>query len=96
MLPVFTLDNGELTASEKARNKRHLVDIMQEFLAEFAELQHIALLQGAPSFEQETRALRERLAEDHTSTPISEQIIGAPLASLIGPHSLGIFALQSD
>lgn len=96
MLPVFTLDNGELMPSEKARNKRHLVDIMQEFLAEFAELEHIALLQGTPSFEQETRALRERLAEDHESTPISEQIITAPLASLIGPHSLGIFALQSE
>lgn len=96
MLPVFTLDDGDLTPSEKARNKRHLVDIMQEFLAEFAELQHIALLQGIPTFEQETRALRERLAEDHTSTPISEQIITAPLASLIGPHSLGIFALQSE
>ena len=96
MLPVFTLDNGELTPSEKARNKRHLVDIMQEFLAEFSELEHIALLQGIPSFEQETRALRERLAEDHPSTQISEQIITAPLASQIGPHSLGIFALQSE
>lgn len=96
MLPVFTLDDGELIPSEKARNNRHLVDIMQEFLAEFAELQHIALLQGTPSFEQETRALRERLAEDHASTPISEQIISAPLASMIGPHSLGIFALQAE
>lgn len=96
MLPVFTLDDGELTPSEKARNKRHLVDIMQEFLAEFADLQHIALLQGTPTFEQETRALRERLAEDHSATPISEQIITAPLASLIGPHSLGIFALQGE
>jgi len=96
MLPVFTLDDGELTPSEKARNKRHLVDIMQEFLAEFADLQHIALLQGTPSFEQETRALRERLAEDHSATPISEQIITPPLASLIGPHSLGIFALQGE
>ena len=96
MLPVFTLDDGELTHSEKARNKRHLVDIMQEFLAEFSELEHIALLQGTPSFEQETRALRERLAEDHPSTQISEQVITAPLASHIGPHSLGIFALQSE
>lgn len=96
MLPLFTLENGELVATEKARNLRHLVDVMQEFLMEFQDLEHIAILQGAPPFEQETRALRERLAEDHPNSPISEQIINTPLASLIGPRSLGIFALQRD
>lgn len=96
MLPVFTLDKGELVHSEKARNKRHLVDILHEFLTEFGDLDHISLLQGVPSFESETRALRERLLEDHAETPISEQTIGAQIASLIGPHSLGIFALQSE
>lgn len=94
ILQVFTLDNGELVPTQKARNSRHLVDILHEFLSEFVDLQHIALLQGAPPFEQETRALRDRLAEDHRSTPISEQIINAPLASLIGPHSVGIFAIE--
>lgn len=94
MLPLFTLENGELVATEKARNLRHLVDVMHEFLMEFHDLMHIAILQGAPPFAQETRALRERLAEDQPHSPISEQIINAPLASLIGPRSLGIFALQ--
>lgn len=94
MLPMFVIDNGELQPTEKARNTRHLVDIMHEFLSEFTNLEHIALLQGAPPYEPETRALRERLAEDHNPAPISEQIINAPMASLIGPHSLGVFALQ--
>lgn len=94
MLPLFTLEGGELVPTEKARNRRHLVDVLQEFLMEFDNLEHIALLQGAPSYENETRALRERLAEDHPDTPVSEQIINAPLASLIGPHSLGVFALE--
>lgn len=93
MLPMFTLENGELVTTEKARNLRHLVDVMHEFLMEFHDLEHITILQGAPPFEQETRALRERLSEDHPDTPISEQIINAPLASMIGPRSLGIFAL---
>jgi DegV family protein with EDD domain len=95
MLPVFTMDRGELVHSEKARNNRHLVDILHEFLTEFGELEHISLLQGIPTFETETRALRERLAEDHADTPISEQNIGPQIASIIGPHSLGVFALQS-
>jgi len=96
MLPIFTMDNGELVHSEKARNKRHLVDILHEFLTEFGDLEHITFLQGMPSFETETRALRERLSEDHAETPISEQNIAPQIASIIGPHSLGIFALQSQ
>jgi DegV family protein with EDD domain len=96
ILQVFTLDNGELVPTQKARNPRQLVDIMHEFLSEFMDLQHIALLQGAPAFEAETRALRERLAEEGRTTPISEQIINAPLASFIGPRSLGLFAIRNN
>jgi DegV family protein with EDD domain len=95
ILQVFTLDDGKLLATQKARNQRQLVDVMHEFLSEFPDLIHIALLQGSPAFEGETRALRERLAEEGRTTPISEQIINAPLASLIGPHSLGLFAIQA-
>lgn len=95
VLQVFTLDDGKLVPTQKARNQRQLIDIMHEFLSEFTDLQHIALLQGSPAFEGETRALRERLAEEKNIVPISEQIINAPLASLIGPHSLGLFAIQA-
>lgn len=94
ILQVFTLDNGELVPTQKARNARHLVDILVEFLSEFFNLEHIAIMQGAPSFEQETRGLRGRLNEERPGIPISEQIINAPFASLIGPHSLGIFAIE--
>lgn len=93
ILQVFTLDNGELVPTQKARNARHLVDILVEFLSEFPNLEHIAIMQGSPAFEQETRGLRERLNEERPGIPTSEQIINAPFASLIGPHSLGIFAL---
>lgn len=95
ILQVFTLDSGQLVPTQKARNTRQLVDVMYEFLSEFTDLQHIALLQGTPAFEAETRALRERLAEEGYSTPISEQIINAPLASHIGPRSLGLFAIRN-
>jgi DegV family protein with EDD domain len=91
---VYTLDEGELVPTQKARNTRHLVDILFEFLDEFVDLKHVALLQGAPPFEAETRALRERLAEERRTIPISEQIINAPFASLVGPRTLGIFALD--
>jgi DegV family protein with EDD domain len=91
---VYTLEEGQLVPTQKARNSRHLVDILFEFLSEFGDLPHVSLMQGAPPFEQETRALRERLIEERGKVSISEQIINAPFASLIGPHSLGVFALE--
>jgi hypothetical protein len=54
------------------------------------------LIQGVPPFETETRALRERLALDFESLNISEHIISPELSLMIGPHSLGMFLLQSE
>jgi DegV family protein with EDD domain len=96
MLPMFILDAGNLIPAQKARNYRHMVDLLHEFICEFPELEHIALIQGVPPFENETRALRERLDFDYPDTPISEHTISAPLAAMIGPRSLGLFLLQKD
>jgi DegV family protein with EDD domain len=95
ILPIYILEEGKLVHTLKARNNRHLVDLLHEFLCEFNDLKHIALLQGAPPFENETRALRERLTLDFGHTPISEHTISAELAAIIGPRSLGMFAMQS-
>lgn len=96
ILPIFILESGKLIPTLKARNNRHLVDLLHEFLSEFTHLDHIALLQGVPPFEAETRALRERLLMDFENTPISEHTISPELAGIIGPRSLGMFALQSE
>jgi DegV family protein with EDD domain len=96
VMPIYILDSGQLVPTQKARNNRHLVDIMHEFLYEFLDLEHIALLQGVPPFEQETRALRERITDDFGETPISEHTISATLATLLGPRTLGLFAMQYE
>lgn len=96
MLPMFVFDNEKLVPTQKARNYRHLVDLLHEFLCEFLNIEHVAILQGVPPFENETRALRERMALDFENTPISEHTINAPLAAIIGPRSLGMFVLQGE
>jgi DegV family protein with EDD domain len=96
VLPVYILEAGKLIPTQKARNNRHLVDLLHEFLSEFTDLDHIALLQGVPPFETETRALRERLLLDFEETSISEHTISPELAGIIGPRTLGMFALQSE
>ncbi len=96
MLPLYTMEEGQLVPTQKARNYRHLIDLLQEFICEFDTLDHIGLIQGVPPFETETRTLRERLAPQFPITPISEHTISPELALLIGPRSLGLFLLQSE
>ncbi len=96
MLPIYVLEAGELTPTLKARNHRHLVDLLHEFITEFDTLDHLGLIQGVPPFETETRALRERLALDFDELNISEHTISPELSLMIGPHSLGMFLLQPE
>lgn len=95
MLPIYVLEEGELVPTQKARNYRHLIDLLHEFITEFEMLDHIGLIQGVPPFENETRTLRERLIPDFENTSISEHTISPELSLMIGPHSLGMFILQS-
>lgn len=94
LLPVFTLEEGVLSAVEKVRNTRGLVDFMQEFVCEFEELQHIAYLQSTPPLSHEAKMMREHAQACFPSTPFSEHMINLPLATLIGPRSVGLVAVE--
>jgi DegV family protein with EDD domain len=96
VLPLYVLDNDQFMPTQKARNGRALVDLLHEFILEFEHLEHVALLQGTPPFENETRALRERLNEDYGPVAMSEHTINPALAALFGPRSLGVFVLQAE
>jgi DegV family protein with EDD domain len=96
MLPMYVIEAGELTPTLKARNYRHLVDLLHEFITEFETLDHLGLIQGVPPFETETRSLRERLMLDFEQLNISEHTISPELSLMIGPRSLGMFLLQSE
>jgi DegV family protein with EDD domain len=95
VIPFFTLENGRLVHTQKVRSPRHLVDIMYEFIAEFENLKYLALLQGTSSFEQESRNLRDRISQNVRTTPLCEHSIGLSLATILGPHSIGLVAMEN-
>ena len=95
IVPIYVIEAGELNPTQKARNHRHLVDLLHEFISEFETLDHIGFIQGFPPFENETRALRERLMPDYENREISEHIISPEISIKLGPRTLGIFLLQS-
>lgn len=96
MLPLFTIEQGRLTPVQKARNMRHLADLLEEFISEFSRLKHITLLKGILPFDQESRLLRERITNKFPDTVYSEHILGTPLATLLGPRSLSVVVMEED
>lgn len=94
VVPFLTLENGRLIPVQKVRGPRHLVDLFCEFVMEFTHVKHVALIQGVPPFEQETRLLRERFNGIYGMKSFSEHNLGVSLAVLLGPHSLGIVVLE--
>ncbi len=96
VMPFYVLEKGHLIPSQKIRNSRHMVDCLHEFVTEFAALHHIALLQGVPAYEQESRAFRERIKEDYPEVSISEHTITPALAAVLGPRTLGMFLWEIE
>jgi DegV family protein with EDD domain len=96
VIPFFTLENGRLIHTQKIRSPRHLVDIMYEFVAEFENIKYIALLQGITSFEQESRNLRDRIAQNVRSAPLCEQNLSLALATILGPHGIGLVIMENS
>ncbi|MBI4926808.1 MAG: DegV family EDD domain-containing protein [Anaerolineae bacterium] len=96
LISIFSLEEGKLSAIEKARNLRGVIDFFQEFLGEFDHLSHISLIQGIPPFNHESHILREH-AQDHFSrTPFSEHTINLPLATLVGPRTLALVIMEAE
>lgn len=94
LMPIFTLEEGEISAVEKVRNTRSLVDFMQEFICEFENLQHIAFIQGIPPLSHEARLMREHAQSCFPQTPFSEHSLNLPLATQIGPRSVALVVVE--
>ena len=92
--PMLILENGRLTPAQKVRNARHLLDLFHEFVSEFSDVRHIALIQGISPFDLEIRQLRERINGQYPSSIISEHALNTSLTALIGPRSLGVIAIE--
>lgn len=96
LIPIFSLEEGKLSSIEKARNLRGVIDFFQEFLSEFDNLQHIAMIQGAAPFNHESHILREHAQDHFPKTPFSEHTINLPLATLVGPRTMALILMEAE
>jgi fatty acid-binding protein DegV len=96
LLTIFSLEEGRLTPMEKVRTQRHLFESFQEFLDEFEDPSHIALLHSAGHPSLRTRPLRQYVQENFPRTPFSEHPISPHVAALFGPQSIGLVIMENE
>ncbi len=92
----FYGNQGRLIPVQKIRNSRHMIECVQEFVGEFGDPRHIALLQGGSYFQQEIRSLRDRISQDYPKAQITEHKVSLQLGYLIGPQSFGLFLWEGN
>ena len=94
LLPIFALEDGRLMPMEKVRTQRHLFESFEEFINEFDDPYHVALVRGINHNTIRTRPLREYVQEIYPQTPFSEHNMNAHLAALLGPQSIGLVVAE--
>ncbi|MDP3184914.1 MAG: DegV family protein, partial [Anaerolineales bacterium] len=94
LLPIFTLEEGRLTPMAKVRTQRHLLESLQEFIDEFSDPYHVALIQGTGLTHLRARPLREYVEGSFPQTSFSVHAIGAHLATLFGPQCIGLVVME--
>lgn len=96
LLSIFTLEEGILSHSEKVRTFRQVFDLYLEFLDEFDDFRHIALVQGTPTHIPETKLLRDHIQNEYPKAPFTEHNLSLPVATLLGPGASAIFIMESE
>lgn len=93
ILPVFSLEEGRLMATNKVKNYHHLMDSFHEFIDEFSELDQVAIIQGHPP-DLDTHPLREHVTSNFSGVLFTEMPLNIVHACLFGPSSVSIFAIE--
>jgi len=94
LLPIFVLEDGRLTPTGKVRTPRHLFESFQEYLSEFEEPEHIALVRGGNHTAVGTRPVRLYVREAFPQTQFSEHSLSQPLSVLFGSQSIGLVVME--
>ncbi|MBN1564921.1 MAG: DegV family protein [Anaerolineae bacterium] len=88
--PFLTIEDGELIPMEKVRTQAQATDKLVEFVAEFAALEKLIILNNTPYPTERTRQLQDRLAAEFPGRHFPVMMYGPSLAAMIGAHGMGV------
>jgi DegV family protein with EDD domain len=94
--PFLTIEEGELIPMEKVRTPIQAVDKLVEFVAEFAAVENLVILQNTSYPTDQTRMLQDRLAAEFPGRSFPVMMYGPSLASMIGPDGMGVVVYEGE
>jgi DegV family protein with EDD domain len=92
--PFLAIEDGEIIPMEKVRTRENAVDKLFEFVAEFSQIEQIAILQSTPEPIEETKLLIERLEIAFPKIKPPILVYGPVLSCHIGPNGLGVIVYE--
>jgi len=92
--PFLAIEDGEIIPLEKVRTREKAVDKLFEFVAEFSQIEQIAIMQSTPEPIEETKLLIERLEIAFPKIEHPILVYGPVLACHIGPNGLGVIVYE--
>ena len=96
IIPFLTMENGRLIPMEKVRSRPRALEKLVEFVAEFSQIEQLAILQSGPGPGEEARVVAERLLALYPHAPITHLEYGPSLATHVGVHALGVVVMESS
>jgi DegV family protein with EDD domain len=94
--PFLTLEDGDIVPMEKVRTRQQAIEKLVEFVVEFSSIVNLAILQGAPTLTDDSRALLERLSVEFPGREWPVVTYGPSLATYLGPNAMGIVVHEGE
>ena len=94
--PFLTLEDGDLVPMEKVRTRQQAIEKLVEFVVEFSNIEHLAILQGSAVTNEDTRLLLERLALEFPGRTWPVLAYRPSLATFVGPNAMGVMVFEGE
>lgn len=94
--PFLTLEDGDIVPMEKVRTRPQAIEKLVEFVVEFSNIEHLAILQSGAEHTDDTRLLLERLAMEFPDQNWPVLPYSPTLGTIVGPNAMGVVVFEGE
>ena len=94
--PFLTLEDGDIVPMEKVRTRQQAIEKLVEFVVEFSNIEHLAILQSGAEPTDDTRLLLERLAMEFPEREWPVLPYSPTLGTIVGPNAMGVVVYEGE
>lgn len=96
VMPLITVEDGQLVTMEKVRTRTQAIDRLIEFVIEFEQIEDALIVQHRNYIGEQTRMLQDRLALEFKELHFPYSVYSPSLAALIGADASGLVILEKE